>query len=194
MEPRKQPFGRRTLVMGATLALLAVVLASAAIWRLQTPATVGQAAGANADLAPPSMTAAPKIVTPRAATPDGDTLQLVVGGVPRPFSSGESIPIAGDVSARVTVSAPDTTPYYRSVEVYLYHEGDSSPVSGADIQARVHMLYMDHGTAQPEVVKGDAGHYLVPVQFAMAGEWELDVTIATADTPGVFALSFGIYH
>lgn len=186
MAPDSWRWRRRGLIIGSALAILVALLVGVAIWQF-APAASGRAAAANIRPTQPSLRADPAI-------PDADTLQLVVGGVPRPFSSGESIPIADDVNARVTVTVPDSTPYYRSVDVYLYHENDSSPVVGADIQARVHMLYMDHGTAQPEVIRGDAGHYLAPVQFAMAGEWELDVTITTADGHGAFALSFGIYH
>jgi hypothetical protein len=175
-------WGRAARLRGAILAaVLLVVVALTAGWaayrsaRAVEPAQQGESGAAI----PPDSS-------------NHDELQLVVGGIPRPFSSGSTIPVAGDVMARVVVSTPGDQRYARTIDLFLYRQTDSAPIDDARIDATAHMIYMDHGTFHPQVIRTNNGHYVLPVPFVMAGEWQLDMDIDAAGEQGAVQLAFTI--
>ena len=175
-------WGSIARLCGAILAAgLIVVVALAAGWAAERSASTVEPARQGVAVA--------------ASTPDAgnhDELQFVVGGIARPFPSGSAIPVAGDVMARVVVSTPGDQRYARTVDVFLYRQGDSAPIDDARIDATAHMIFMDHGTFHPEVIHTDGGHYVLPVPFVMAGEWQLDMDIGAAGDQGAVQLTFTI--
>jgi hypothetical protein len=176
--PHWEPIAR---LRGAILAAGLLVVALAAGW----------AAYQSANAVEPARQG---MVTVASAPDAGthDELQLVVGGIPRPFSSGSTIPIAGEIMARVVVSMPGDQRYARTIDLFLYRQNDSAPIDDARIDATAHMIYMDHGTFHPPVIHTDGGHYVLPVPFVMAGEWQLDMDIGAAGEQGMVQLAFTI--
>jgi hypothetical protein len=65
------------------------------------------------------------------------------------------------------------------VDLYLYRQTPTDPID-ATVQAAARMLYMDHGIFRPVILRGDKGHYVLPIQFPMPGEWQVDVEIGVA--------------
>ncbi|MBI3968863.1 MAG: FixH family protein [Chloroflexi bacterium] len=128
--------------------------------------------------------------TLREAQPD--TLELVNGGIASPFANGGEIPVVGDVVVQVTVESGDARAS-RRVHVYLHHDtATRAPIADAGVQATVHMRFMDHGTLQRAAVPTGDGHYLLPLQFAMPGEWQIDLTITTPDSQGTIHLNLDL--
>lgn len=109
---------------------------------------------------------------------DPDRLQLVVAGIPSPFASGGEVPLAGDLVAQLTVE-PGEVRHSRRLDVRLHRTSGLEAVEGATILATGHMRYMDHGTFRQVAQPAGEGHYLLLLPFAMPGEWQLDLEIAT---------------
>lgn len=112
---------------------------------------------------------------------NADDLQLVTGGIAQAYAGGDAIPVAGDVAATLTL-APGDARHSRRADVFLYRRMPSEPVNDATIQATAHMRYMDHGTFREIALASDAGHYVLPLEFPMPGEWELDLEITAQNT------------
>jgi len=182
VDRRRRRWGSVARLHGAILAAgFIVVVALAAGWATYRAARAVGSAQQGVSAA---------VVTPDAG--NHDALQLVVGGIPRPFSSGSAIPVAGDVMARVVVSTPGDQRYARTIDLFLYRQNDSAPIDDARIDATAHMIYMDHGTFHPDIIRAGSGHYVLPVPFVMAGEWQLDMDIGVTGEQGAVQLAFTI--
>jgi len=104
-------------------------------------------------------------------------VSLLVGGIEQPLVPGQRVPLAGDLVAQLTLRpGPDGTAA-KVLEVSLSR--DETPVAGATVRARGHMRYMDHGAFIVASIADADGRYLIQLPFAMAGEWEVDLAIAT---------------
>jgi hypothetical protein len=108
-----------------------------------------------------------------------DDLQLVVAGVASPFANGDEIPVVGDVMAQLTFTPGDER-YGRDLDLHLYQLGNSMPIDDATVQVTGRMRYMDHGTFRQTALYLEEGHYLLPLQFIMPGEWGLELEITAA--------------
>jgi hypothetical protein len=94
----------------------------------------------------------------------------------------------------VDVHRPVDQRYAREVDVYLYRKGASDlPVEVASIAAAGHMRFMDHGSFRQVALYRGGGHYVLPVQFLMAGEWALDLDIAAPDARGALELDLDVF-
>jgi hypothetical protein len=182
---------RRACLAGVVIAVLAMALIGlAAVWQPWAGDPSSRVSLARMGLGQPG--AGPAAAASRRDTSTADALQLVVGGMPRSFTSGSEVPVAGEVLARIGVSAPGDQRYARTVEVFLYRQSDAAPIDDARIAATAHMIYMDHGTFHPEVIPAGGGHYVLPVPFVMPGEWQLDMDIAAAGDHGTVELTFNL--
>ena len=56
------------------------------------------------------------------------------------------------------------------------------------------MRFMDHGAFRQAATPCDGGRYVLPLSFAMGGEWEIDVDIATSKEKGKVQLDVDIIH
>ena len=107
-----------------------------------------------------------------------DRLQLVVAGIARPLVSGQVVPVAGDIEAHIAL-ARTAARFDRDLQIELFHSG-GVPASGATIVATGHMRFMDHGSfKQAAAPRPIAGEYEVPLQFAMPGEWQIELEVVT---------------
>jgi hypothetical protein len=105
------------------------------------------------------------------------------------------LPVAADLAAKVAVRPTGDQRYGRDVDLYLYRKGaDSPPVEYATVRVAGHMRYMDHGSFRQVALPGGGGHYLVPVQFLMAGEWTIDLDIRAPGSQGALSLDVDIFE
>jgi len=117
-------------------------------------------------------------------TEKSDNLQWLLGGIARPFQQGGEIAITGNVLASVTVNRSSDQRGEREIDLQLYHTTTANPIDDADVLTVTQMRYMDHGQFKTIALHSNGGHYLLPVKFAMPGEWQVEVEIST---PGKYA-------
>jgi hypothetical protein len=122
-----------------------------------------------------------------------DDMHLVVAGIARPFTSGDTLPVSGDVMAKVTVERGEER-YSRIVDLYLYHLATSKPLDDAGVQLTGSMRYMDHGTFRAVTVQSEGGHYILNLPFIMPGEWEVDLDIGISGRQNKIQLEIDLYQ
>jgi hypothetical protein len=116
-------------------------------------------------------------------------------GTPRLFANGSELVVSDQLRARVVVSGSDVGRYRRDLDVFVYQNDEVTPATDLDVQAYVRMPGMTGGgVIQPATPSGD-GHYLLPLQFSMAGTWLVDVQVAASgQTTDPIRLRFQIWH
>ncbi len=50
----------------------------------------------------------------------------------------------------------------------------------ADVVVAYEMIGMEHGVVSQRANAGAAGHYVIPLNFAMGGSWRLQIRVTTA--------------
>ncbi|HEY3291534.1 MAG TPA: hypothetical protein VGK87_15490, partial [Anaerolineae bacterium] len=115
------------VMAAAMLALVGLVL-----YAVVRPALFGQS-----DAQP----AASEVKPARLST---DDIQLLVGGIPRPFKQGAVVPVVGDLEGQLTLRTADAA-FLRNFDLFLYQETPNSPFEKADVQVEGHMPDMAHG-------------------------------------------------
>ncbi|MBI1800926.1 MAG: FixH family protein [Chloroflexi bacterium] len=123
-----------------------------------------------------------------------DNLQWALGGITQPFQPGAEIALTGDVLASVTVNRSAGQRGQREIDVQLYHTTTANPIDDADVQAVTQMRYMDHGQSKTIALRSSGGHYLLPVQFAMPGEYQVNIVINTAGKQTTLQLYFDLFE
>ncbi len=121
----------------------------------------------------------------------GDRLALVVAGIATPFENGTAVPVAGDLSAVVTVR-PTAVRFSRDIEVNLVRAGQ--PVDGASVKASGQMRFMDHGSFKQVAAATGDGRYLVLARFTMPGEWQLDLDVQAGSQHGSILLDLDLFE
>lgn len=119
-------------------------------------------------------------VTRGPSAPTHDVVALLVGGIEEPLVPGAAVPLAGDLVAQVTLRPGDDGSAAKILDVALTRGGRAVP--GATIGAIGHMRYMDHGAFAVAAIPDGDGRYVLALPFAMSGEWEVDLAIATDGT------------
>jgi hypothetical protein len=105
-------------------------------------------------------------------------LSLVVGGSSQPFENGGTAPLGGNLLGQILVASTSGRPYQRNVDILVVTDDASAQaVDGLTIGAAVRSLTMDMGTLQQAAVPLGNGHYLLPFQFSMPGQWQIDLTV-----------------
>jgi len=115
-----------------------------------------------------------------------DRVATVVAGIPAELTPDTTLAVVGTVSARIALVHGDR-PGDRELHVSLF-EADGRPVDGATIHLAGQMRYMDHGAFEATGTSDSPGRYIVRLSFAMPGEYELRIAIATADRTGALLL------
>ncbi|MDE3074114.1 MAG: FixH family protein [Chloroflexota bacterium] len=120
-----------------------------------------------------------------------DTLQVVVGGIPQALTPGQDVPVAGDVTARISEQV--TGPGTRALDVWLLHDGDAQrPVEDGRITTHGYMRFMAHGGVGTVSTAAGGGHYLLPLQFTMAGDWQVDLDVTAGDQHAQLSLDMDV--
>ena len=133
--------------------------------------------------------AAVVVLPDRVTAPAADLIFLVNSGIEEPLAPGEEVPVAGDLTARFTLR-PGDAPGRRILEIELTH--GSQAAEGAAISAAVHMRYMDHGSFNAVALPDGAGRYVLALPFAMAGDWEVALTVTTTATRASIPLALNV--
>lgn len=108
-------------------------------------------------------------------------LQVMEGGILRvPASNGTTVSVVDDIAAEIFVS-PYPPGLRTDLDLYLLQGIDGTPVTDATVELVSDMVFMDHGSfALPGKSIGE-GHYVLPLNFLMYGEWHVEFNIVTAD-------------
>jgi hypothetical protein len=125
---------------------------------------------------------------------DPAPLIVVVAGISRPLEPGSEIALAGDVRARLFVTTPTEGRGRRDLDLYLYRQSPDQPLDDATVAATARMRFMDHGIFRPEVRYAGGGHFVLPIQFEMSGEWELDLEIGTSGEQTTIQLLIDLFE
>lgn len=118
-----------------------------------------------------------------AAAPTGseERLWLQQNGEQTLFRNGDTIQIAG-MEVEIYVSPYPPT---RTANIDFYLTRDGRPVETADLTLQYDMTVMEHGPFRLLAAPIGRGHFLAPVDFAMSGDFWLNVAVNTAGTQSV---------
>lgn len=116
--------------------------------------------------------------------PRPDSLQLVIAGIPSELIP--AVPIRGGTSATFTLDRADGR-YARTLDISFASTGPTTPASFA-VDAIASMRFMDHDQFTAAGVADAKGHVRVPLNFAMPGEWQIDLTVETPEGPASVSL------
>jgi hypothetical protein len=116
----------------------------------------------------------------------GDALFVVREDAWVPLPNGDTI-TAGDLDVTVSVSP---YPPGRQANLDLGIMRNGVPVSGANVTLEYDMKVMEHGALRLLALPGGAGHYLMPLEFIMAGDFQLKVLVDAKDSTETF--NFGV--
>ncbi len=100
-------------------------------------------------------------------------LWLKQGDQKAPFQNGDSVAVA-DLNVEVYVSP---FPPRRTSNIDFYVTRAGQPVERANVTLQYDMTVMEHGPFQLLAAPTGRGHYLAPVDFAMDGEFWLNVAL-----------------
>jgi len=113
-------------------------------------------------------------------TAQSDNLRLVVDGVPQTFANGGVVNLGENLVAQITIAGSDAGRYRRDVSIAVTTNGRPvQPVDGLAIQANAHMLSMSGEDLAQMAVPVGSGHYLLPLQLTMSGEWQIDLNVTS---------------
>jgi hypothetical protein len=147
--------------------------------------------GTGSSLSAGPVTAA-LVANPSATNPGN--LRLVVRGLPQIYANGSEMTISGNLRGRIAVGAFSDTPNHRSMDIFVYTgDGNSRPVLNLAVQATAHMPGMTEGSFQQVARAVGDGHYLLPLQFAMAGPWQIDLSFSEpGQSPNTLQLDLNV--
>ncbi len=113
-----------------------------------------------------------------------ERLWLQQNGARTLFHNGDAVQAAGmDVEIYVSPYPPA-----RTANIDFYVTRDGQPVETADLTLQYDMTVMEHGPFRLLAAPTGRGHYLAPVDFAMSGDFWLNVAVDTAGTRSVINL------
>jgi hypothetical protein len=138
-------------------------------------------AGSVACSAGPASNSAARDATGVVDSDDSPRLWVEEQGQKRVFENGDTV-TAGGLQVEIYV-APFPPGRTSNIDFYLTRSG--SPVGDADVTLQYDMTVMAHGPFQLIAVPTGRGHYLAPVEFAMSGDFWVNVAIDTGGDESV---------
>lgn len=120
--------------------------------------------------------------TPTAPAPVRDRVARLVDGFPIWIGNGNAIAVSKSLTAELYLApyppAPDGV-----MDILLLNPADGAPVTGAKVELSAEMQYMDHGVLRSVGAEGSGqgtpgGHYLIPIDLIMFGEWVMNVKVS----------------
>lgn len=166
-ETQASPQGRiRTLRLVMAAAALAIFSAGAVVL-LRSESSAPSAAGAGAGAAQVNLYA-----TAEAGNPSPVLYKLDTGD-PVPFQNGETLKV-GDMDVSIFVS-PYPPPRAANIDFGVQRAG--VPVGDIYITLQYDMTTMAHGPFKLLAIPAGGGHYVLPVEFEMEGDFYLNVAI-----------------
>ncbi len=101
-----------------------------------------------------------------------------------PLPNGDTITV-GELDIAVSISP---YPPGRQANLDLGIMRNGVPVTGANVTLEYDMKVMEHGALRLLALPGGAGHYLMPLDFIMAGDFQLKVIVDTGDSKETVSL------
>lgn len=159
--------------------------------RVRVPFAVGAVAGAVL-LALSAFVAIERPAPPPARPPaaPSDRVSLLVAGIPAEVTPEAQLAVAGTITARVAVVRVASRAGAR--DLHLTVTDANGPLDGARISVTGQMRYMDHGTFDTTGEPDGPGSYVVHLVFAMPGEYELRLIVASGATAGTLLLDLDL--
>lgn len=128
---------------------------------------------------------------PVAAVAASDRVTLVVAGIPAEITPGTAVPVAGPVSAHISLARVAGRLGARDLHILLT-DAAGAPIDGASLAVNGQMRYMDHGAFDATPQADGAGAYTAHLVFAMPGEYELRLTVTAAGSTGSLLLDLDL--
>ncbi|MBI3973794.1 MAG: FixH family protein [Chloroflexi bacterium] len=114
-------------------------------------------------------------------------MALQMGGLLLPVANGMRVPAGGGLAAELFF-APYPPAGRSTLDVYVLNERTAEPLADVEVSLRYEMPGMEHGVAvQRATARGD-GHYLLPLNLTMAGNWQLAVQLSRPGQRGEIVL------
>lgn len=92
------------------------------------------------------------------------------------MENGGRVPLGEGRIAEVFLS-PYPPDWQTDLHLFLLDNVTFEPIEDLDVQLDYEMVYMDHGTSSSLGSKLAEGHYLVPLDFLMYGDWNVEVRL-----------------
>ena len=175
--------------------VILVLVAGLLFWQSGQHGPVVPTAVAAADVPlTPVAPAAPSAAVPQGAAATGqDTMQLVIGGMPQPYTQRNPVPVVGNLIAEFAVVEGGAR-YVRAVDIYLYQGTRDQPYADANLVVSAQMRYMDHGYYTWAATPVGDGHYIISMPFNMPGEWKLTFELTDKGKKSSVVLDFDLLN
>lgn len=122
-----------------------------------------------------------------------NTIQIVRGGVPQPFTQGAVVPITGKLMGRLTLRSAEAV-FLRKFDLFLYETSPDRPYDAATVEVVGVMPDMTHSDFRLNVDPMGAGHYSVILPCGMNGQWEFDIEVTAEGKRGTIHLLVDVYE
>lgn len=118
---------------------------------------------------------------PSEASSEDQRLWIKQGEDTLPFANGDEVALNG-LRVEIFVSPYPPT---RSANIDFYVTRSGEPAERANVSLQYDMTVMEHGPFQLLAVPTGRGHYLAPMDFAMDGEFWVNVSVDDGDGDSV---------
>jgi hypothetical protein len=178
MESLPVPSSRaRKLRLAMVVAALGIVAAGAAAVLFTSGSTTAPGAAI-------SRTAQVNAYATAQAATSGPVLYKLDTGEPVPFENGETLRV-GDLDVTIYVS-PYPPPRAANIDFGVERAGVA--LDDAYVTLQYDMTTMAHGPFKLLAIPAGGGHYVVPVEFEMEGDFYLNVAVDDGSTESVLQL------
>jgi hypothetical protein len=116
---------------------------------------------------------------------------VLVGGAPAPLRPDVPVALGDQLRANISI-APRAGHSERVADVRVFRTTDKRPVEDATVAATLMMRGMPQMSYHETVIPAGGGNYHIPMQFSMAGAWQLQLSIASGASTGQVALDLEI--
>jgi|SaaInl7_135m_RNA_FD_contig_31_496912_length_1449_multi_9_in_0_out_0_2 hypothetical protein len=96
--------------------------------------------------------------------------------------NGGRVPVGEDKVVEVYLS-PDPPDWRTDLHLFLLDKVTFEPVEDLDVVLDYDMIYMAHGILSSPGSKVADGHYLIPLDFLMYGDWNVEVRLDLPEGP-----------
>ncbi|MDA1348283.1 MAG: hypothetical protein O3A47_05375 [Chloroflexi bacterium] len=108
--------------------------------------------------------------------PISPRLGFVQNGEATALENGGRVPLGEGTVAEVFI-APYPPDWQTDVHLFILDSETFEPVTDVEVELEYEMVYMDHGIDGLPGTKVSDGHYVMPLDFLMYGDWSVDTTV-----------------
>ena len=92
------------------------------------------------------------------------------------IDNGSRVPVGEDKLVEVFLS-PNPPDWRTDLHLFLLDKETFEPIEDLDVLLDYDMIFMNHGTLSSLGSKVADGHYLIPLDFLMYGDWNVEVRL-----------------